>query len=123
MADAIAAAVRQSPLVIRIPRSPAAPLLEVITGPYILETGLVGDPWIQVLEIAAPSILKCTGHHIDTGLLGLNHRLCLWAVASGTGAPWDIRELHINIWVSSLKHRFKLLDARDILPSDRIDAV
>src|SRR5687768_6267633 len=106
MDDAVAAAIRQSPLVIRIPRSPAAPLLEVITGPYILESGIVGDPWIQVLEIAAPSILECAGHHIDAGFLGLNHGFGFGPITSGPGTPWDVRELHINIWVSSLKHRF-----------------
>src|SRR5687768_14636805 len=86
MDDAIAAAIRQSPLVIGIPRSPAAPLLEVITGPYILESGIVGDPWIQVLEIAAPSILKCAGHQIDTGFLRLDHRLGFRSIARCTGS-------------------------------------
>src|SRR5688572_29664247 len=123
MDDAIAAAVRQGPLGIRIPRSPTTPLLKVITWPYILKAGIVVNPWIQVLEVTALPILECTRHHIDTSLLRLNHGFGFGSVTGRSRAPGNVRELHVNAWIGRLEHRLELLDTRNILPRDRINTI
>src|ERR671910_2599384 len=96
MDDTVASTVGQRPLIVRVARAPAAPLLQIIAWPDILETGVIGDPWIQVLQIPASSILKGARHHIDTGFLRLNHRLGLGTVASCPGTPGDINDLQVN---------------------------
>ena len=116
MDDAIATAVGECPLVIRIARTPAAPLLKIIAWPDVLESGIIFDPWVEIFQIAAASILERARHRVDTGFLRLDHGLGLGSIASGAGAQRDVDDLHINVGIGCLKHVFQMLNARNVRP-------
>src|SRR5215207_1747588 len=123
MDDAIAATVGQRPLVIRVARTPAAPLFQIITRPYILKSGIIGDPRVKILKVTAAAILECTWHQIDTCFLRLDHGLGFGAVASGTRAPRDVDEFHVDAGESSLEHGFELFNTGHGGTTDWIDTV
>src|SRR5258705_10166519 len=123
MDDAVPTTEGQCPLIIRIAWSPTAPLLKIITGPDILKCWIIFNPWVQVLEIAAASILECTRHCINACFLRLNHGLGLGTIASGARTKWDVDDLHINLGMDRLKHFFQMLNARNVRPTHWINAI